>query len=104
MRVGMYDRRRRGRVRAVRAAAVACAWAGAVALADPELDAAPVTATWRGSAGTGGNGNYGDAANWSGGVVPINNASTTYTAVIDGAKPAPSRVTVNVEPEISNLV
>jgi hypothetical protein len=54
-------------------------------------EGAQVIATWNG-----GNGSWGSAGNWSGGVVPNNNspAGTTYDVRLDGGKPAASTVTL----------
>lgn len=55
-------------------------WAiAAIPLAASQALAVQVTATW-----TGGNGLYGTASSWSGGVVPLNNATTTYAVQIGG--------------------
>src|SRR4051812_41197854 len=63
-------------------------------------------ATWAGASGTGGNGAYITAANWSGGVVPNNGlpgAGDTYSVSTDGAKPAASLVTLDGIATVSDL-
>src|SRR5215831_2464102 len=53
-----------------------------------DASAATITSTW-----TGGTGNWTDAGSWSNGV-PQNDATNTYTALVDGGNPVKSAVTV----------
>ncbi len=61
------------------------------------------SATWDGPGGTGGDSNWNDSANWSGGVVPDNGAFT-YDVFVDGGKLANSVVRINAfTPTVDNL-
>jgi hypothetical protein len=60
--------------------------------------AASVTATWQGGAGS-----WTEPANWSGTVVPRNTITDSYDAVIDGANPVSSQVTLDAEATIGSL-
>lgn len=67
-----------------------CAAVALLGLAHADLHAAQVIATWNG-----GNGSWGSAGNWSGGVVPQNVlGGTTYDVRLDGGKPVASTVSL----------
>src|SRR5215831_155980 len=61
------------------------------------VQAAELSSTWGG-----GNGNWTDAGSWSNGV-PQNDATNTYTALVDGGNPAASQVTIDSSVTIAAL-
>jgi hypothetical protein len=62
------------------------------------VGAANVNATWNGGAG-----NWNNAAQWSGAVVPNNGGGNTFSVFIDGGNAASSLVTLNISPTITDL-